>query len=231
MFYWRWSLVVYIRWFQCKWHSSWKKFKAKQACTIDLKLLPYGILVNALRQVFQSHFILTALKLSFNRPTHFSSIQIHHNSFNSTFSYVKLEFILKFPTIGESFHLVESRLLTRICHLGNLCGKSENRSSVRDCGMAKSSEPIKWQDSNTPTLTPYKAFSGALLLWGANVRGAAGSDKSKHLEYTAYFWKGNINNLAHFSWVITLSPPDLCFYPTGGLYKPCFCSNPWRIQV
>ena len=30
--------------------------------------------------------------------------------------------------------------------------------------LAKSSEPIKWQDSNTPTLTPYKAFSGALLL-------------------------------------------------------------------
>ena len=61
--------------------------------------------------------------------------------------------------------------------------------------------------------------------------GSAGSHKSKHLEYTAYFWKGNINNLAHFSWVITLSPPDLCFYPTGGLYKPCFCSNPWCIQV
>ena len=35
---------------------------------------------------------------------------------------------------------------------------------LRDCGMAKSSEPIKWQDSNTPTMTPYKAFSGALLL-------------------------------------------------------------------
>ena len=35
---------------------------------------------------------------------------------------------------------------------------------IRDCGMAKSSKPIKWQDSNTPTLTPYKAFSGALLL-------------------------------------------------------------------
>ena len=43
------------------------------------------------------------------------------------------------------------------------------------------------------------------------MRGAAGSDKSKHLEYTAYFWNGNINNIAHFSWVITLSPPDLCF--------------------
>ena len=97
--------------------------------------------------------------------------------------------------------------------------------------MAKSSKPIKWQDSNTPTLTPYKAFSGALLLRGANVRGAAGSDKSKHLEYTAYFWKANINNIADFSWVITLSPPDLCFYPTGGLFKPCFCSNPWCIQV
>ena len=51
-----------------------------------------------------------------------------------------------------------------------------------DCGMAKSSEPIKLQDSNTPTLTPYKAFSRALLLCGANVRGAAGSDKRKHLE-------------------------------------------------
>ena len=101
----------------------------------------------------------------------------------------------------------------------------------RDCGMAKFSERIKWQDSNTPTTTPYKAFSGALLLWGRNVRGAAGSDKSKHLEYTAYFWKGNINNIADFSWVITLSPPDLCFYPTGGLLKPCFCSNPWCIQV
>ena len=37
------------------------------------------------------------------------------------------------------------------------------------------------------------------------MRGAAGSDKSKHLEYTAYFWKGNINNIADFSWVITLS--------------------------
>ena len=37
-------------------------------------------------------------------------------------------------------------------------------SSGGDCGMAKSSEPIKWQDSNTPTLTPYKAFSEALLL-------------------------------------------------------------------
>ena len=36
--------------------------------------------------------------------------------------------------------------------------------TLSDCGMAKSSEPIKWQDSNTPTLTPYKAFSGALLL-------------------------------------------------------------------
>ena len=58
------------------------------------------------------------------------------------------------------------------------------------------------------------------------MRGVAGSDKSKHLEYTAYFWKGNINNIADFSWVITLSPPDLCFYPTGGLFKPCFCSNP-----
>ena len=34
----------------------------------------------------------------------------------------------------------------------------------RDCGMAKSSERIKWQDSNTPTTTPYKAFSRALLL-------------------------------------------------------------------
>ena len=97
--------------------------------------------------------------------------------------------------------------------------------------MAKSSKPIKWQDSNTPTLTPYKAFSGALLLGGANVRGAAGSDKSKHLEYTAYFWKANINNIADFSWVITLSPPDLCFYSTAGLFKPCFCSNPWCIQV
>ena len=40
----------------------------------------------------------------------------------------------------------------------------ENVQIHRDCGMAKSSEPIKWQDSNTPTLTPYKAFSGALLL-------------------------------------------------------------------
>ena len=39
-----------------------------------------------------------------------------------------------------------------------------NGETLRDCGMAKSSEPIKWQDSNTPTLTPYKAFSGALLL-------------------------------------------------------------------
>ena len=48
------------------------------------------------------------------------------------------------------------------------------------------------------------------------MRGAAGSDKSKHLEYTAYFWKGNITNIADSSWVITLSPPDLCFYPTGG---------------
>ena len=54
------------------------------------------------------------------------------------------------------------------------------------------------------------------------MRGAAGSDKSKHLEYTAYFWKGNINNIADFSWVITLSPPDLCFYPTGGLFKTMF---------
>ena len=63
------------------------------------------------------------------------------------------------------------------------------------------------------------------------MRGAAGSDKSKHLEYTAYFWKGNIKNIADFSWVITLSPPDLCYYPTGGLFKPCFCSNPWCIQV
>ena len=45
------------------------------------------------------------------------------------------------------------------------------------------------------------------------MRGAAGSDKSKHLEYTAYFWNGNINNIADFSWVITLSPPDLCFLP------------------
>ena len=106
-----------------------------------------------------------------------------------------------------------------------------NATFQRDCGMAKSSERIKWQDSNTPTTTPYKAFSGALLLWGGNVRGAAGSDKSKHLEYTAYFWKGNINNIADFSWVITLSPPDLCFYPTGGLFKPCLCSNPWCIQV
>ena len=43
------------------------------------------------------------------------------------------------------------------------------------------------------------------------MRGAAGSDKSKHLEYTAYFWNGNINNIADFSWVITLSPPDLFF--------------------
>ena len=43
--------------------------------------------------------------------------------------------------------------------------------------------------------------------------------------------KGNINNIADFSWVITLSLPDLCFYPTGGLFKPCFCSNPWCIQV
>ena len=34
------------------------------------------------------------------------------------------------------------------------------------------------------------------------MRGAAGSDKSKHLEYTAYFWKGNINNIADFSWVM-----------------------------
>ena len=100
-----------------------------------------------------------------------------------------------------------------------------------DCGKAKFSEPIKWQDSNTPTTTPYKAFSRALLLWGGNVRGAAGSNKSKHLEYTAYFWKGNINNISDFSWVITLSPPDLCFYPTGGLFKPCFCSNQWCIQV
>ena len=41
---------------------------------------------------------------------------------------------------------------------------SERVSAKGDCGMAKSSEPIKWQDSNTPTLTPYKAFSGALLL-------------------------------------------------------------------
>ena len=37
-------------------------------------------------------------------------------------------------------------------------------SVARNCGMTKSSEPIKWQDSNTPILTPYKAFSGALLL-------------------------------------------------------------------
>ena len=63
------------------------------------------------------------------------------------------------------------------------------------------------------------------------ILGSSRKSQSKHLEYTAYFWKGNINNLAHFSWVITLSPPDLCFYPTGGLYKPCFCSNPWCIQV
>ena len=35
---------------------------------------------------------------------------------------------------------------------------------LSETGMAKSSEPIKLQDSNTPTLTPYKAFSGALLL-------------------------------------------------------------------
>ena len=34
----------------------------------------------------------------------------------------------------------------------------------RDCGKAKFSERMKWQDSNTPTTTPYKAFSGALLL-------------------------------------------------------------------
>ena len=83
----------------------------------------------------------------------------------------------------------------------------------------------------TPISIPYKAYNGALLYWRWKCWGAAGSHKSKHLEYTAYFWKGNINNLAHFSWVITLSPPDLCFYPTGGLYKPCFCSNPWCIQV
>ena len=108
---------------------------------------------------------------------------------------------------------------------------SNPESNPGDCGKAKFSERMKWQDSNTPTTTPYKAFSGALLLWGGNVRGAAGSDKNKHLEYTAYFWKGNINNIADFSWVITLSPPDLCFYPTGGLFKPCFISNPWCIQV
>ena len=42
--------------------------------------------------------------------------------------------------------------------------KSVHAFRVGDCGMAKSSEPIKWQDSNTPTTTPYKAFSGALLL-------------------------------------------------------------------
>ena len=83
----------------------------------------------------------------------------------------------------------------------------------------------------TPISIPYKAYTGALWYWRWKCWGAAGSHKSKHLEYTAYFWKGNINNLAHFSWVITLSPPDLCFYPTGGLYKPCFCSNPWCIQV
>ena len=83
----------------------------------------------------------------------------------------------------------------------------------------------------TPISIPYKAYNGALLYWRWKCWGAAGSHKSKHLEYTAYFWKGNINNLAHFSWVITLSPPDLCFYPTGGLYKPCFHSDPWCIQV
>ena len=83
----------------------------------------------------------------------------------------------------------------------------------------------------TPISIPYKAYTGALLYWRWKCWGAAGSHKSKHLEYTAYFWKGNINNLANFSWVITLSPPDLCFYPTGGPYKPCFCSNPWCIQV
>ena len=86
-------------------------------------------------------------------------------------------------------------------------------SIFRDCGKAKFSEPIKWQDSNTPTTTPYKAFSGVLLLWGRNVRGAVGSDKSKHLEYTAYFWKGNINNIADFSWVITLSHTRSLFLP------------------
>ena len=83
----------------------------------------------------------------------------------------------------------------------------------------------------TPISIPYKAYTGALLYYRWKCWGAAGSHKSKHLEYTAYFWKGNINNLAHFSWIITLSPPDLCFYPTGGLYKPCFYSNPWCIQV
>ena len=41
---------------------------------------------------------------------------------------------------------------------------SQTTTMLRDCGMAKSSERIKWQDSNTPTMTPYKAFSGALLL-------------------------------------------------------------------
>ena len=83
----------------------------------------------------------------------------------------------------------------------------------------------------TPISIPYKAYTGAFWYWRWKCLGAAGSHKSKHLEYTAYFWKGNINNLAHFSRVITLSPPDLCFYPTGGLYKPCFCSNLWCIQV
>ena len=41
---------------------------------------------------------------------------------------------------------------------------NSSQAVQRDCGKAKFSERIKWQDSNTPTTTPYKAFSGALLL-------------------------------------------------------------------
>ena len=36
---------------------------------------------------------------------------------------------------------------------------------------------------------------------------------------------------AKSSWVITLSTGYLCFYSTGGLYKPCYITNTWSIQV
>ena len=53
----------------------------------------------------------------------------------------------------------------------------------------------------------------------------------KNIWNTQLILEGNINKSAKSSWIITLSPPDLCFYPTGGLCKPCFYSNTWCIQV
>ena len=91
----------------------------------------------------QQYFHLISLKQNFQYFVNFKNLKLS-----------SLLFLRKMASCDVTIN--SCRLLQRLAR--------HQSTTVRDCGMAKSSEPIKWQDSNTPTLTPYKAFSGALLL-------------------------------------------------------------------